>query len=239
MPPPVAPPRRIVVDQYGNRYYAAEPVATPQQPPTSRASLAPVERRSIMELGYERAPSRMATSYAQQPMQYETTDRMPPPPLRRPIADDRTAYMDADGHRVREYEPSSSQVRYVEAPTSPTYQPVPTPRYETMAPPPAREPTSPVYAPTRSYSVRPEEAAPMPTYAPRQASVAPAQYAHQEPVATPTRAMSVMPGFEQPTSATRAYSRAPAQVRYVDQYGREVFPSEVRQAAAPDYRYQQ
>lgn len=239
MPPPAAPPRRIVVDQYGNRYYAAEPVAALQQPPPPRASVAPIERRPTMEIGYERAPSRMASSYAQQPVQYETADRMPPPPSRRTVADDRTAYIDAGGYRMREYEPASGQVRYVEAPTSPTYQPVATPRYETMAPPPAREPTSPVYAPTRSYSVRPEELAPLPTYAARQASVAPAQYERQEPVATPTRAMSVMPGFEQPTSATRAYSHAPAQMRYVDQYGREVFPSEVRQAPVADYRYQQ
>ncbi|KAF2160808.1 hypothetical protein M409DRAFT_70135 [Zasmidium cellare ATCC 36951] len=244
-PPPAAPPRRIVVDQYGNRYYAAEP-APIQPPPPARASVAPVERRPAMEFGYERAPSRMATTYGQAPTQYEAADRMAPPPSRRPIPDERTAYVDAGGYRVRDYEPPSSQVRYVEAPTSPTYQPVPAARYETMAPPPPpSEPTSPVYAPIRSYSVRPEESAPMPTptaYAPRQASVAPVQYARQEPsgiAATPTRAMSVMPGYEQPTSAKRAYSHAPAQVRYLDQYGREVFPSEVRQMPAADYRYQQ
>ncbi|KAK4506017.1 hypothetical protein PRZ48_003982 [Zasmidium cellare] len=244
MPPPAAPPRRIVVDQYGNRYYAAEP-APAQPPPSARASVAPVERRSTMELGYERAPSRMATSYAQPsaaPTQYEAADRMAPPPPRRPVPDERTTNVDAGGYRVRDYEPSSSQVRYVEAPTSPTYQPVLAARYDAMPPPPPREPTSPVYAPIRSYSVRPEESAPMPTptgYAPRQASVAPVQYARQEPAATPARAMSVVPGYEQPAPAARAYSQAPGPVRYLDQYGREVYPSEVRQVPALDYRYQQ
>ncbi|EME47758.1 hypothetical protein DOTSEDRAFT_42105 [Dothistroma septosporum NZE10] len=240
MPPPTAQPRRIVVDQYGNRYYAAEPAAAPY--PTaaaSRASMAPVDRRPV-ELGYERASSRMSTSYYQQPetVQYEPIDnRMAPPPSRR----DQPLYVDTNTYPGREYSSRpTEQVRYAQGPASPVHQA--TPRYETMAPPPvppAREPKSPAYAPTRSHSVRPEETAPMlATYA-RQASVAPVQYVRQE--APPSnQAMSIMPGYEHAPQSARAYSHAPPPqpVRYVDQYGREVYP-EVRQVpAGGEYRYQ-
>lgn len=240
MPPPTAQPRRIVVDQYGNRYYAAEPVAapTPAAAP-SRASVAPVDRQP-MELGYERAPSRMATSYIEhQPeaVQYEPMDtRMAPPPSRR----EQPLYVDTNAYQAREYSSRPmEQVRYAQEPTSPVYQAAP--RYETMAPPPlppAREPTSPVYAPPRSYSVRPDDSAPMSATYARQASVAPVQYVRQE--APPARAMSVVPGYDSAPPSARAYSHAPPpqQVRYVDQYGREVYP-EVRQVpAGGEYRYQ-
>ncbi|CAK4033940.1 Hypothetical predicted protein [Lecanosticta acicola] len=247
MPPPAAPPRAIVVDQYGNRYYASEP-APPSAPSrasvapvdrhpmidsgyAARASVAPVDRRPAAETGYDRASSRMA--YAA-PAAYEQPETsMAPPPPRREVQ-----YVDANGYPIREYSSyPAEQIRYVEAPTSPNYQQ----RYEQMPPPaaPAREQTSPVYVPTRSYSVRPDAPpqAPAP-YAARQASVAPVQYARQEASLAPTRAMSVAPGYE---GQARAYSHAPAaaaqQVRYVDQYGREVYP-EVRQVPAGDYRYQ-
>lgn len=215
MPPPSAPPRQIVVDQYGNRYYAADPALAPP-----RASVAPIDRRPPIELGYERAPSRMASMYAQPSnSQYEHVAEVrmapPPPPLRRQISDDQQVqYVDAHGYPIREHSmrpvEQQQQIRYIGAPASPVYQAAP--RYDQMAPPalPAREPTSPMYAP-RSYSVRPEQAAA--AYG-RQASVAPVQYV--ETVAPP-----------------RPFSHAPQQVRYVDQYGREVI-----QGPAPEYRYQ-
>ena len=234
MPPPTAAPRRIVVDQYGNRYYAAEPAATPAPPvAASRASVAPVDRGPV-DPGYERAPSRMATLYSQQQPESVQYDMAPPPRRDQPL------YVDTAAYTAREYSSRPvEQIRYAQEPTSPVYQAAP--RYETMAPPPvppAREPTSPVYAPTRSYSVRPEEATPMSATYARQASVAPVQYVRQD--APPARAMSVMPGYESAPPSARAYSHVPPpqQVRYVDQYGREVYP-EVRQVpAGGEYRYQ-
>lgn len=240
MPPPAAPQRTIVVDEYGNRYYAAEPAAPPAPPRASvapverrptidtgyaasaRASVAPVDSRSATEIGYGRAPSRMAYAPA---ATYEQPDvRMAPPPLPR-REQPSVQYVDANGYPVRDYSSRPiEQVRCVEAPT-PAYQT----RYEQP---------SPVYEPTRSYSVRPEEPSQMAVpYAARQASVAPVQYTRQEAPA-PTRAMSVAPGYE---SQPRAYTQAPAappQVLYVDQYGREVIPSQLRQMPAGDYRYQ-
>ena len=227
MPPPSAPPRRIVVDQYGNRYYAADAAPAP-----SRASVAPMDRRPTAELGYERAPSRMASSYAQPPIaQYEhpAESRMapPPPPLRRQISDEAPVqYVDAHGYPIRAYstrpvDEQQQQVRYIDAPTSPVYQAAP--RYEQMAPPPpppVREQTSPVYVP-RSYSVRPEEPMQAAAAYARQASVAPMPYVRQGTVAA--------------QAPPRAFSHAPQQVRYVDQYGQEIYPS---QAPAPEYRYQ-
>lgn len=249
MPPPSAPPRRIVVDQYGNRYYAADAAPTP-----SRASVAPVDRRAPVELGYERAPSRMGSMYAQPPPQYEPAPEVrmapPPPPSRRQISDEHPIqYMDSHGYPVREYSTrpveQQSQIRYVEAPTSPVYQAMP--RYDQMAPPPppVREQTSPVYVP-RSYSVRPEEpvqaaatytrqASVAPVQYTRQASVAPVQYARQ-PSTAPVQYMRQESAAAPPPP--RAFSHAPPQMRYVDQYGQEVFPSQVRQAPAPEYRYQ-
>lgn len=253
MPPPSAPPRRIVVDQYGNRYYAADAA-----PPPSRASAAPVDRRLPAELSYERAPSRMGSMYAQPPPhQYEAVPEIrmapPPAPARRHVPDEQPIqYMDSHGYPVREYSTrpveQQPQIRYVEAPTSPVYQAMP--RYEQQMappPPPVREQTSPVYAP-RSYSVRPEEPVQaaatytrQPSVAPvqytRQASAAPMQYARQPSVA-PVQYMRQESAAAPPPQSSRAYSHAPPQMRYVDQYGQEVYPNQVRQAPAPEYRYQ-
>lgn len=262
MPPPNVP-RRIVIDQYGNQYYAADPEPAPAPLPSYRASVAPVDRRPPpppTTEGYERAPSRAATAYSQPA--YERMDaRMGPPPAkRRAVEEPAIQYVDANGYPVPGPEYSRPEVRYMEAPTSPVFQP-PSARYEMAPPPPrsAREPTSPVYAestspvyaPTRSYSVRPEAPAvqqysrqasvvPQQPYA-RQASVAPQHYARPEVApAPPARAMSVVPGYEQQPRA-QLYAPAPQQqVRYVDQYGREViYQNDPRQTAPPtEYRYQ-
>ncbi|PPJ49827.1 hypothetical protein CBER1_03336 [Cercospora berteroae] len=253
---PAPPPTRIVVDQYGNQYYAAEAEPAPAPPPPAyRASVAPTDRRPApTDIGYERAPSRAATSYAQPA--YERVDAgMAPPPKRRAVEEPAVQYVDANGYPVPALQYHRPEVRYMEARTSPVYQQPPQPRYD-MAPPPPRpareqtspvyaEPTSPGYPSTRSYSVRPEAPA-APQYA-RHASVAPQQYARQAsvapqqfarpdaPPAPPARAMSVMPGYEQP----RAYAQAPQPVRYVDQYGREiVYQTDSRPPAPPEHRYQ-
>ncbi|KAM0712490.1 hypothetical protein Q7P37_011587 [Cladosporium fusiforme] len=256
MPPPSAPSRRIVVDQYGNKYYAAEPVAQP------RASIAPVARHPEPELGYERAPSRMPGAYQLPPQSaYEPVGSAmppPPPPRRQAPQEQAVEYLDSNGYRVREYSTRPvDPVRYSHAPTSPVYQqqpqydqmPPPSARpaprdlhYDQMPPPPMPQATSPVYAappPPRAYSVRPDgQDMSQITYAPRQASVAPVQYVRHEAAPPPTRAMSVMPAAEYgaPAYQQRAPSYAPQPaVRYVDEYGREVAPREVRQAS--QFRY--
>lgn len=236
--PAVLPSQDFVVDQYGNKYYAAEPA--PPATVAPRASVAPVERRPQPEIGYERAPSRASTFYVQpapQTAHYEPADsRMAPPPAPARRVELQPQYIGANGHSIPEYYSRPPEpARYVEAPTSPIYQQVR--GYEQMPPPPAPptyEPTSPVYAP-RSYSVRPE---PAPSTHLRQASVAPVQYVRQDaPPPPPMRAMSVMPtpDYGAPTQAMRTYSQAPQQapqgIRYVDQYGNEVFPREVRQVS--------
>ena len=249
-PPPTAPSaRRVIVDQYGNQYMEAEATPAPTHPAPApqyapRASVAPSEAYPRSDNSYERAPSRMSVAYApvQQPtVRYEPVDnRMPPPPLpaRQPPSDQQFDYVDANGRSIREYftRTTAEAPRYVPAPTSPIYQ---SPRgYEQMPPPqaPLAQPsTSPAYV--RSYSVRPEEMTPRapPSYV-RQGSVAPIQYVRQEPAhAAPpaARAMSVMPGIEYGNTAQpqqtpqRMQSQAPQSLRYVDQYGNEVFPRQV------------
>jgi hypothetical protein len=256
-PPPVAP-RRVVVDQYGNRYYAEQSISQP------RASVAPVARHPEPELGYERAPSRMTGAYQPppQPAHYEPAEPImapPPPPIRHHAHQEHDVeYIDARGYRVREYSSRPGEpVRYSHAPKSPVYQPSaqfdhmpppsarPAPRelHYDMPPPPmpqqSREPTSPVYAPPpRAFSVRPDgEDTSQITYAPRQASVAPVQYVRHD-AAPPARAISVMPGPEYgaPAYQPRAPSYAPPPAaRYVDEYGREMVPREMTQAG--HYRY--
>jgi len=257
MAPPPAVPRRIVVDQYGNRYYAEQPVSQP------RASVVPVARHADSELGYERAPSRMTGAYQPppQPAHYEPVEPImapPPPPIRQHAQQEQAVeYIDSHGYRVREYSSRPAEpVRYSHAPKSPVYQqpapydhmpppsarPAPRELHYDMPPPPMpqppREPTSSVYAPPpRAFSVRPDgEDTSQITYAPRQASVAPVQYVRHD-AAPSARAMSVMPGPEYgaPAYQPRAPSYAPQPVRYVDEYGREVASREMGQTG--HYRY--
>ena len=235
MPPPNATTQKIVVDQFGNKYYAAGPAPAPEHAP--RASLAPTERHAQPQFVHQRAPSRTCVAY---PQYEQGSSRMaPPPPSRRQATPQQPVeYVNANGYRLREYEPRPAEpAHYTEAPTSPIYQQV-RGGYEQMPPPPppAGEPTSPVYV-SRSHSVRPEEPQPAPSKYTRQASVAPLQYVRQE-APPPVRAVSVMPGIEynMPGQPQRAYTQAPQNVRYVDQYGNAVFPREVRQVS--EFRYQ-
>jgi hypothetical protein len=253
MAPPPVTQRRFIVDQYGNKYYAEQPASQP------RASVAPVNRHPEPELGYERAPSRMQGLFqpAAHSAQYEPAEPAmapPPPPVRRPAAHEQPVeFIDPNGYRVPEYSSRPAEpVRYSHAPTSPVYQqqpqyeqmpppsarPAPREMHYAMPPPPMPQPlheSAPQFiAPPRAYSVRPDGQDALPiTYAPRQASVAPVQYVRQE-AAPPARAMSVIPGSEYGASAyqQRAPSYAPQPaVRYVDEYGREVAPTGIRQAS--------
>lgn len=240
MPPPAAPPRKIVVDQNGNKYYAAEPVPAAAPMPVSRATAAPLERRSQPGVSYERPNTEFAVPYAHvqsaQAGQYGFSDgRMAPPAAssarRQPASEQRVA----NGYYSYDYtNRPPEQGHYTQAPTSPTYQQVR--GYEQISPSqlPSGEPTSPVYVSSRNYSARPEE----PPQVLRHASVAPVQYVRREAPA-PVRAVSVMPtsdyGALAPQQHQRTYSQAPQGIRYVDKDGNEVFPSQVRQVN--EYRY--
>jgi hypothetical protein len=263
------PSTRVLQDQYGRRYLVAESAPAPS---AARASVAPVERQP--EPIYERAPSRMATTYAKPPAPapYEPAGTSMAPlsfPAKR--QEQQLQYIDANGYIIPDQNGRSAQpppARYQEEPTSPVYQ-APRARYETMpppgaarestapayqyvsryepsmAPPPAparQEAKSPVYQPVpRAYSVRPEEPPqPAPGYL-RQASVAPVQYVRQAEMApppAPARAVSVMPGvgatdynYQPQPQQTYGYASGtpPSQVKYVDQYGNEVYPQQIRQ----------
>lgn len=123
------PPRRIVVDQYGNKYYAA--------PVDARESVAPPTRRIEVDPYYERAVTREPTMRAPRTEMYEedTMQRMPPPPRR---------YVEAQGPEVIEAQPYR-QREASRRPIEVEYRP----QYEEMGP--LRE-----YVPSRAYSMRPE-----------------------------------------------------------------------------------
>ncbi|KAK7611600.1 hypothetical protein JOL62DRAFT_500790, partial [Phyllosticta paracitricarpa] len=103
-PPPR--PRRIVVDQYGNRYYA-EPAA-----PDMRASVAPpmrVRSGAVEEMLYERSRTRAPTLQpVARAVEYEDegVQRMPPPPQHRRFYDEAAELEPVDvhrGYRQRDY----------------------------------------------------------------------------------------------------------------------------------------
>jgi hypothetical protein len=134
------PPRRIVMDQFGTKYYAA--------PVDARESAAPPSRRMEVDPYYERAVTREPTIRAPARAElYEEDDiqRMPPPPPRRFVE-----ASDVDMIEARPYRREASH-----RPIEMEYRPQevlerrPVPQYEDMGPP--RE-----YMPTRAYSVRPE-----------------------------------------------------------------------------------
>ena len=237
-PPPPAAARPVVVDQYGNRFYLEEqaPQSASMLPP--RASIAPAERRPQAEMNYEPALSRSSAAYASYTPAEPRMAPPPPPSRRQAVPEHHSEYIDSNGYSTRGYTLRAAEpTQYAPVPTSPIYQEIR--NYEPMPPPPApaREPTSPVYV-SRSYSSRPEEPAQQPANYLRHASVAPTQYVRQDAPPPQMRAMSVMPGLEYKPAAQpqRSYVQAPQNVRYVDQNGNEVFPSQVRQVS--EFRYQ-
>jgi hypothetical protein len=235
-PPPVAQ-RQVVVDQHGNRFYLEEPTPPSASMPGARASAAPAKRRIHSEMLREVVPGRNPTAYAT----YDPANPRiapPPAPSRRP--EQPLDYIDSSGYSTRGYTlHAGDPPRYAQAPTSPIYQEIR--GYDTVPPPPAptREPTSPVYV-SRSYSTRPDEVPQPAANYMRHASVAPAQYGRQDAPTQqqPMRAVSVMPGLEYAASAQprRSYYQAAQNVRYVDQNGNEVFPSQVRQVSEFGYQ---
>ncbi|KAF2109865.1 hypothetical protein BDV96DRAFT_502059 [Lophiotrema nucula] len=131
------PPRRIVVDQYGNKYYAA--------PVDARESMAPPGRRIETDPFYERAVTREPTMRAparQELYEEEDVQRMMPPPPRRFVETS-----DAEPLEIRAYrQPSHRPVEVEYAPRELLER---RPVYDELALP--RE-----YIPSRAYSVRPE-----------------------------------------------------------------------------------
>lgn len=123
------PPRRIVVDQYGNKYYAA--------PVEIRESAAPPSTRRLeVDPYHERAATREPTMRAARTEFYDDdmAQRMPPPPRR---------YLESTGHQIIEAPTYRREVS--RRPVEPEYRP----QFEEMGP--LRE-----YLPSRSYSMRPE-----------------------------------------------------------------------------------
>jgi hypothetical protein len=100
------PPRRIVVDQYGNKYYAA--------PVDARESMAPPSRRIEVDPYYEPARTEL--------YEEEIIQRMPPPPRRYVEASE--AEMIESPYRHREASRRPVEVEYR-----------PGPQYEEMGPP--------------------------------------------------------------------------------------------------------
>jgi hypothetical protein len=134
------PPRRIVVDQYGQKYYAA--------PVDVRESVAPPSRREA-DPYYERAATREPTTRAPARVElYEEDDqvRMPPPPARRYVEAPEAEMLEGRPYRPREASHRPMEMEYSLREASARR---PVIEYEEMGPP--RE-----YIPSRAYSVRPD-----------------------------------------------------------------------------------
>ncbi|KAH7039495.1 hypothetical protein B0J12DRAFT_580213 [Macrophomina phaseolina] len=223
-PPPV--PRRVVVDQYGTRYYA-EPAVVDR-----RASVAPAPRRVGEEMLYERARTREPTmrpvARVEPYEEEEALQRMPPPQTRRYIEQPDLEIVDPHRlYRQREYSMRPGEpLREELVPAQEAMERHPAARYEEM-PPPRGEFV------TRAYSVRPEAVRrEVPTeYMSRHGSVAPGGgYARRvEPLPPGYRAVSVVhegDGFEE-----RRYAYAPQHSgrRYVDEPEIIERPTEVQE----------
>lgn len=195
------PPRRIVVDQYGNKYYAA--------PVEARESVAPPSRRVEVDPYYERAVTREPTLRAPaRPELYEeeTIQRMPPPPRRYVEASEAEMVESRAYRREASHRPS-----VVDRGAYEMVERRPIAQYEEMGPP--RQ-----YLPGRAYSVRPEVVR----------REAPEGYARHEsvqpghariPVAAPRlREISVV---HPDGSDDRQYAFATPQRRYIEDAGLE------------------
>ncbi|QIX00687.1 hypothetical protein AMS68_006204 [Peltaster fructicola] len=218
MPPPA--PKRVVVDQYGNRYYAAEPEAAP-----ARASVVPESHESH----FERSASRMSTVYAPS-AQYD-----PANPRIEYVQPSRTAMtpgytLDAsEGRmpRVRSYAPQETRHFNTDS-TSPVFdhrvqheqpygaQSVP---HAGMAPPAFHyvESSRQTAPPTQMYS---QDGHPLVQAAPRPYGVQPG-FAQQMPIGLPPRQGSVAP-----VQYIRQSVQPEQNVRYIDAHGYEIQPGQ-------------
>lgn len=137
---PMHPPRRIVVDQYGNKYYAA--------PVDVRESAAPPSRRIEVDPYYERASTRepaIRVPARAEIYEDEIGQRMPPPPPRRYMEAAEPELIEARPYRQREASRRPIEVEYR---PQEVLERRPVPQFEEMGPP--------QYMPSRAYSVRPE-----------------------------------------------------------------------------------
>ncbi|KAF1996636.1 hypothetical protein P154DRAFT_525474 [Amniculicola lignicola CBS 123094] len=209
------PPRRIVVDEYGNQYYATPAAEV-------RASVAPPSRRVEIEPYYERASTRepmMRPPTRQDPYGEGEFQRMAPPPPRRYVEVSDMEPIEARPYRQRELSHRPMEVEY--APQE-VMERRPVIQYEEMGPPRDR-------LQARAYSVRPEVVRrEVPTeYAPvRHESVQPG---YVRVAATPRyRELSVHPDAAGLDERRYTYA-APAQGRrYVEE------PVGERQMEAPE-----
>ncbi|KAL1640409.1 hypothetical protein SLS58_006907 [Diplodia intermedia] len=209
-PPPA--PRRVVVDQYGNRYYA-EPAMVDR-----RASVAPAPRRIGEEMLYERARTREPTMRpVARPEGYEedeASQRMLPPQPRRYVEQPELEIVEPPYRPYRQREYSMRPGEPLREDLVPGQEPLerhPPARYEEMPPPPRGEYLA------RAYSVRPEAVRrEIPAeYMSRHGSVAPGGGVEALPPGY--RAVSVVhegDGFDE-----RRYAYAPQHPvrRYVDE----------------------
>ncbi|KAF2502986.1 hypothetical protein BU16DRAFT_612563 [Lophium mytilinum] len=230
------PPRQIVVDQYGNKYYASPVAVDP------RASMAPPSRRVEVD-PYERAVTRepLMRAPVRIPDPYDDGDdhhRMPPPPLRR--------YVEPEVEMIepRSYRQRGFSMRPAEPEYLPMQEPLPMERrpvaaYEEMGPPP-RE-----YA-SRSFSVRPEP--PVRREAPgeyitRHESVQPGLARRVDPAPQRYREVSMVPVDPYAAGDDRRYAYAappPPQRRYLDEQDRPIEVAHDPYAGEPrrvSYRY--
>lgn len=174
------PPRRIFVDEMGNRYVAAPLDVRESMPPPRRVEADPYYERAVTREPMLRAPR----GYEDEVLM------MPPPPPRRYVAAPEVEYVEARPYRQREASHRPVDVEYL---PRGMVERRPVAQYEEMGPP--RE-----YVPSRAYSVRPEvvrreipeEYAPMrhESVAPRYVSAAAPRYrevsvAHAEPHTMP------------------------------------------------------
>lgn len=136
-PGAMAPPRRIVVDQFGNQYIAT-PADEPLVPPSRLVEVEPYYERAVTREPTMRAPIRTE-------LYEDDAQRMPPPPTRRyieaPDAEIET--------RVVRTRAASRRPAEGDYPGREVLERRPTVQYEEMGPRGG-------YMPLRSYSVRPE-----------------------------------------------------------------------------------
>ncbi|KAF2837181.1 hypothetical protein M501DRAFT_938107 [Patellaria atrata CBS 101060] len=205
-PPPPPPPRQVIVDEYGNRYYAAP------APPEIRASVAPSTRRPEIDPYLERAQTREqmlrpAYRVLDQQEDEQPVYRMHPPPPRRYIEEPAVEIVDTSPRRHREY-----SMRPVEA--APPVERRPMVQYEEMPPP--REYVQ------RAYSVRPEvvRREPGAGYVVRHESVQPGREYVRRPEMPPSgyREVSVARAEYVPVPESRySYAPQPPARRYLDE----------------------
>jgi hypothetical protein len=209
---PMPPPRRIVVDQYGNKYYAA--------PVDARESAAPPSRRIEVDPYYERAVTREPTMRAparSEIYEDELGQRMPPPPPRRYMEATEPELIEARPYRQREASRRPVEVEYR---PQEVIERRPVPQFEEMGPP--------QYMPSRAYSVRPEIArrevpegyvrhesiAPGPIRASAQPRYREVSLAHQEPAERYAMAPPQSRRYVEEEPAPDGYAALPRHVSY-------------------------